>query len=168
MSARKILVVDDDPDILEIVQSNLVGAGYQVIGAADGVEAIEKVRLESPDLVVLEMFLPELDGCQVLRRIQADPETAGLPVIMLSCGSQDEDVLEGLREGAVEYICKPFYPDNLVASVKILLEVFDRRMRQDRRWHLIASRQRLAGLDREPAPFTRDPACSAFDGILGP
>ena len=152
MSRGKILVVDDDPDILEIVRTNLEGAGYAVLGAGDGTEGLAKMRAENPDLVVLDVLMPEMDGWEVLRQIETDPQTAGLPVIMLTCKSEDADILRGLEEGAVEYVTKPFYPENLVASVKILLNVFDRPMREERRQQLIVRRQRLMGMD--PASVT--------------
>ncbi len=152
MDPRKILVVDDDPDIYEIVQTNLEGAGYTVVGASDGAEGLRKIRAENPDLVILDVLMPEMDGWEVLRRVEADPQLAGVPVIMLTCKSEDLDILRGLVEGAVEYVTKPFYPENLVASVTILLNVFDPTMREERRQQLIARRQRLLGLD--PAALT--------------
>ncbi len=154
MAQRKILVVDDDPDIFEIVQTNLEGAGYEVVGASDGSEGLRKVLAENPDLVILDVLMPEMDGWEVLRQIEADPRTAGLPIIMLTCKSEDADILRGLEEGAVEYVTKPFYPENLVASVKILLNVFDQPMREERRQQLITRRQRLLGrgLDAFGAP----------------
>lgn len=160
MNRRKILVVDDDPDIFVIVQTNLEGAGYEVVGASDGVEGIEKIRTQNPDLVILDVLMPEMDGWEVLSQIESDPRTAGLPVIMLTCKSEDTDILRGLEEGAVEYVTKPFYPENLVASVKILLNVFDHPMREERRQQLIARRQRLMGLD--PASITTAPPASSY------
>ncbi len=162
MTYRKILVVDDDPDIFEIVETNLEGAGYEVVGASDGADGLRKVRAENPDLVVLDVLMPEMDGWEVLRQIEADSQTAGLPVIMLTCKSEDADILRGLEEGAVEYVTKPFYPENLVASVKILLNVFDHPMREERRQQLIARRQRLMG--RDPASITSQPASTGNFG----
>ena len=130
MDRRRILVVDDDPDIFEIVQVNLEGAGFDVIGASNGLEALARIRQETADLVILDVLMPEMDGWEVLRAIEVDSRTAGLPVIMLTCKSEDADILRGLEEGAVEYVTKPFYPENLVASVKILLNVFDQPMRR--------------------------------------
>ena len=152
MGGPKILVVDDDPDIFEIVETNLVGAGYRVVRAGDGAEGLRKVRSEQPDLVILDVLMPELTGWEVLAEIEADPATAGLPVIMLTCKSEDQDILRGLEEGAVEYLTKPFYPENLVASVKILLGVFDRAMRDERRLQLIARRRRLMAASSAAAP----------------
>ena len=142
---QTILVIDDDPDIVEIVRVNLEGAGYDVAVATDGASGLAAVRELQPDLIVLDVLMPELDGWQVLEALEKDPSTAGRPVIMLTCKGDDQDVLRGLAQGAVEYLTKPFYPENLVASVKILLDVFDARMRDHRRQQLIARRQRLIG-----------------------
>lgn len=144
MSTRgKVLVVDDDPDIYQIAEANLVAAGYEVRGAADGLEGLRMVREYAPDVVVLDVLMPELDGWEVLAQIESDPETAGIPVVMLTCRSEDADILRGLEQGAVEYITKPFYPEDLVASVTIILSVFDNVLRDERRRQLIARRRRL-------------------------
>src|SRR5579875_455848 len=141
--AHTILVVDDDPDICEIVRVNLEGAGYDVVVAADGAAGLAAAREILPDLIILDVLLPELDGWQVLEELERDPTTAGRPVVMLTCKGDDQDVLRGLGLGAVEYLTKPFYPENLVASVRILLDVFDASMRDHRRQQLIARRRRL-------------------------
>lgn len=147
-----ILVVDDDPDICEIVQVNLEGAGYDVVSAPDGAAGLAAARDLQPDLIILDVLMPELDGWQVLESLDNDPVTAGRPVIMLTCKGDDQDVLRGLGQGAIEYFTKPFYPENLVASVKILLDVFDAPMRDYRRQQLIARRQRL--MERTPTATT--------------
>lgn len=143
--SQSILVIDDDPDICEIVRVNLEGAGYSVGIAADGAAGLAAARATQPDLIILDVLMPELDGWQVLEALEADPNLAGRPVIMLTCKGDDQDVLRGLSQGAVEYFTKPFFPENLVASVKILLGVFDASMRDERRQHLIARRQRAIG-----------------------
>ncbi len=155
MGRAKILVVEDEVGLAETLQLNLQGAGFDVFVAYDGREGLGKVRTENPDLVILDVLMPEMDGWDVLRAIEAEPETAGLPVIMLTSKTEDADILRGLSEGAVEYFTKPFYPENLVASAKILLDVFDRRLREERRLHLIAQRQRLMGMN--PASITSEP-----------
>lgn len=138
-----ILVVDDDPDICEIVQVNLEGAGYDVIVASDGAAGLKAAQTFLPDLIILDVLMPELDGWKVLEELIKDPRTADRPVIMLTCRGDDQDVLRGLNLGAVEYVTKPFYPDGLVTSVRLLLGVFDPDMREARRQKLIASRQAL-------------------------
>jgi two-component system, OmpR family, alkaline phosphatase synthesis response regulator PhoP len=155
VSKQKVLVVDDEHDIVEIVKANLEGTGFDVVVAYDGSEGLAKIKSENPDLVILDVLLPGIDGWDVLRAIEADSDMAGLPVIMLTSKTEDADILRGLVEGAVEYFTKPFYPENLVASAKILLDVFDRRLREERRQHLIAQRQRLMGMN--PASITSGP-----------
>ncbi len=142
MSRAKILVVDDEPDIQEIVRANLEGGGYKVYGAATGAEALRQLKLVRPDLVILDVVLPEIDGMEVLRRIRRDPQTARTPVVMLTCMAEDTDVLQALSGGAIEYLTKPFQPEYLVASVGALLDVFDPAMREERRAWLLACQQR--------------------------
>lgn len=144
-----ILVIDDDPDICEIVKVNLEGAGYNVVVATDGATGVAKAIEIQPQLIVLDVLIPELDGWQVLERLTRDPRTAGQPVLMLTCKGDNQDILRGLDRGAVDYITKPFYPENLVASIKILLNVFDSSTRESRRQQLIARRQRQ--IDNAPA-----------------
>lgn len=138
-----ILVVDDEPGIVDIARANLEGLGYRVISAGNGLEALELIRQESPDLVILDILMPEVDGWDVLERVEADPEMAGIPIIMLTARASDEDVLRGLESGAVEYMTKPFYPQELVAAVKINLHVFDPQLRQRNRQLLADKRRRL-------------------------
>ena len=146
MAKGKVLVVDDEPGIVAIVQTNLEAEGYSVVAAADGEEALRRVQEEHPDLVILDVMMPVMDGWQVLERLERDEKTAGLPVIMLTAKAQDEDILQGLEQGAVEYMTKPFYPEDLAASVTLLLSVFDRGLREKRRQELIAKRKRLISL----------------------
>lgn len=143
MSDNMILVVDDEPGIVDIARANLEGLGYRVISAGNGLEALELIRQESPDLVILDILMPEVDGWDVLERVEADPEMAGIPIIMLTARVSDEDVLRGLESGAVEYMTKPFYPQELVAAVKINLHVFDPQLRQQNRQLLADKRRRL-------------------------
>ena len=138
-----ILVVDDEPGIVDIARANLEGLGYRVISAGNGLEALELIRQESPDLVILDILMPEVDGWDVLESVEADPEMAGIPIIMLTARASDEDVLRGLESGAVEYMTKPFYPQELVAAVKINLHVFDPQLRQRNRQLLADKRRRL-------------------------
>lgn len=143
MSKGRILVVDDEPGIVDIAEANLEGHGYCVLAAYNGEEALQKIRLEKPDLVVLDVLLPGMDGWEVLEQIEADPELSGIPVIMLTALARNEHALRGLETGAVEYMTKPFYPEDLVAAVKINLEVFDHQLRQQRRRLLAEQRRRI-------------------------
>jgi DNA-binding response OmpR family regulator len=142
-AARKVLVIDDEPGIVDIVETNLIGDGFEVVSAKDGKEGLDRVRSEDPELVVLDVMMPEMDGWEVLRHMEADPQTAGIPVIMLTAKASDDDYIHGLEEGAVEYITKPFYPQELVNRIKITLMVLNPRMRDERRRNLIAKRRRL-------------------------
>src|ERR1700761_356021 len=106
--AQKILVVDDEPDIVELVSFNLKAEGYDVITAATGPEALNQARSALPDLIVLDLMIPELDGlsvCEILRRL---PSTALIPIIMLTAWKSEISRLIGLNTGAEEYITKPF------------------------------------------------------------
>lgn len=143
MNKNRILVVDDEPGIVDIARANLEGHGYIVIAAYDGEDALEKIKAEKPDLVVLDILMPEMDGWDVLERIESNPDLSGIPVIMLTARVSDEDVLRGLETGAVEYMTKPFYPQDLVAAVKINLHVFDPHLRQQHRKMLAEKRRRL-------------------------
>lgn len=143
MSRNRILVVDDEPGIVDIARANLEGHGYTVIAAYDGEDALEKIKEEKPDLVILDILMPEMDGWDVLERIESNPDLSGIPVIMLTARVSDEDVLRGLETGAVEYMTKPFYPQDLVAAVKINLHVFDPHLRQQHRKMLAEKRRRL-------------------------
>jgi len=147
--SSKILIIDDDPDICEIVKVNLEGVGFEVVVANDGASGLSEATSGKPDLVILDVLMPELDGWQVLEKLMQDSRTASCPVIMLTCKGDDQDIIRGLSGGAVEYVTKPFYPENLVASVKILLNVLDSSMRDRRRYELIARRERM--IDRSAA-----------------
>jgi len=113
----KILVVDDEPDIVELLSFNLQAEGYDVITAASGLEALDQARAHLPDLIVLDLMLPELDGlavCEILRRL---PSTAPIPVIMLTAWKSETTRVLGLATGAEEYVIKPFSPRDLVLRV---------------------------------------------------
>ena len=143
VTGRKVLVIDDEPGIIDIVEANLEGDGFEVISASNGKEGLEKIKNEQPELVVLDVMMPEMDGWEVLRSLEKDDSTAGLPVIMLTAKAADEDYIFGLEEGAVEYITKPFLPQELVNRIKITLMVLNPRMREERRKNLISKRKRL-------------------------
>jgi two-component system, OmpR family, response regulator MtrA len=119
-SAPCVLVADDDGDILELVGSVLAKAGYDVAKASNGAQALELVRTLRPRVAVLDVAMPELDGVEVLRLVRADPETAELPVILLTARAQEEDVKLGYAEGASKYVRKPFSPRELVGLVREL------------------------------------------------
>ena len=120
--AKKILAVDDERHIVRLVEVNLQRAGYEVVTAYDGKEALEKVKTENPDLVVLDVMMPFMDGFEVLRNLKANPETAEIPVIMLTAKAQDADVFRGWQSGVDCYLTKPFNPMELLTFVK---RIFD-------------------------------------------
>jgi two-component system phosphate regulon response regulator PhoB len=119
--ARCILVVDDEPDLLELVRFNLDRAGFSVETAASGKEALARLRRSVPDLLVLDLMLPDLSGEEVCRRVRGDPALSGLPVIMLTAKSEEVDRVVGFELGADDYVTKPFSPRELVLRVKALL-----------------------------------------------
>ncbi|MCB8933441.1 MAG: response regulator [Fimbriimonadaceae bacterium] len=114
----KVLVCDDERHIVRLIQVNLERQGYQVVTAFDGKEGLEKIRSEKPNLVVLDVMMPYMDGFEVLKTLRRDPETESLPVIMLTAKAQDKDVFEGYHYGADMYLTKPFNPMELVTFVK--------------------------------------------------
>ena len=115
--AAKILVCDDERHIVRLIQVNLEKKGYQVVTAFDGKEGLEKVRSEKPNLMVLDVMMPYMDGFEVLKNLRRDAETESLPVIMLTAKAQDRDVFEGYSYGADMYLTKPFNPQELVSFV---------------------------------------------------
>jgi len=118
---RLILVADDDADILALIKAVLERSGHEVVAVADGAEALAGVRMRRPDLAVLDITMPLVDGLEVLRRLRADSETAALPVVLLSAQAQEADVVRGFATGASAYMKKPFSPRDLVARVAELL-----------------------------------------------
>ena len=118
----KILVVDDEPEAVELLEFNLKQAGFDVITAADGAQAIKKARSASPNLIILDLMLPEIDGLEVCKMLRRDPATAAIPIIMLTAKAAELDRIVGLELGAEDYITKPFSPRELVLRVKKVLQ----------------------------------------------
>ena len=123
MSAKKprVLVVDDEPDAVELVSVNLKAAGLDVVAAADGEEALRKAREIIPDAIILDLMLPEVDGLEVCKILRRDAVTATIPIIMLTARAAEVDRVLGLELGADDYLTKPFSPRELVLRVKRLL-----------------------------------------------
>jgi len=117
----RILVVDDDRDIVRLVRSYLEKAGYQVLTAYDGESALQVLRSEKPQLLILDLMLPDRDGWDVARMVRADSNIAATPIIMLTARVEDNDKIVGLEIGADDYITKPFNPREVVARVRALL-----------------------------------------------
>ena len=118
----KILVVDDEPEAVELVEFNLKQAGYEVVTAADGAEALKKARTVLPGLVLLDLMLPEVDGLEVCKMLRRDPATAAIPIIMVTAKAAEIDRILGLELGADDYVTKPFSPRELVLRVKKMLQ----------------------------------------------
>jgi two-component system phosphate regulon response regulator PhoB len=121
MAKERILVVDDEEDILELIRFHLTREGYQLTLAATGEEALKKAKHETFDLIVLDLMLPGLDGLEVAKALKADARTKGVPIVMLTAKGEDADVVSGLEIGADDYITKPFSPRVLTARVKAVL-----------------------------------------------
>jgi DNA-binding response OmpR family regulator len=118
----KILVVDDEPEAVELIEFNLKQAGFEVLTAADGAEALRKARSASPSLVVLDLMLPEIDGLEVCKMLRRDPQTKGLPIVMVTAKAAELDRILGLELGADDYLTKPFSPRELVLRIRKILE----------------------------------------------
>ncbi len=106
----KVLVVDDEPDVLLLCRVNLEFEGYEVVEATDGEQAIEQARTEAPDVVLLDVMMPKVDGWQVLTALKDDETLKDIPVVMLTAKVQDQDQVRGWSQGAADYITKPFSP----------------------------------------------------------
>jgi len=131
--AKKILAVDDERAIVRLVQVNLERHGYEVVTAFDGKEALEKVASELPDLIVLDVMMPYMDGFEVLQNLKKDPQTRDIPVIMLTAKAQDADVFRGWQSGVDCYLTKPFNPMELIAFVKRIFKSLDEEGDGERR-----------------------------------
>ena len=118
----KVLLVDDDPVILKLLQVNFEMEGYKVSTANDGVEGLEKARAERPDIVLLDIMMPRMDGLQVTKELKGSDDTKGIPIILLSAKAQASDVQAGKDMGADDYLTKPFDPLELLDRVNELLE----------------------------------------------
>lgn len=118
---KHILVIEDDPDLVELLRYNLERESYRVTSAGTGSEGLSELRRERPDLVILDLMLPEISGFEVCRRLRKNSETQNLPVIMLTARSEEADVIAGIELGADDYIKKPFSPRELVARVGAVL-----------------------------------------------
>ncbi len=119
---RTVMVVDNDRDIVDLTRMILEGGGYRVLVAASGAEALHSLERDQPDLIILDINMPEMDGWQVLRTLKIDRRTSGIPVAMFSIKTEVRDRLQGLQEGAFDYITKPFSCDELIGRVHAIFE----------------------------------------------
>ena len=116
-----ILVVDDDPVILQLLRVNFEMEGFVVITAADGREGVARTKADRPDIVVSDVMMPRMSGIELVAELKADPETAGIPVLLLTAKAQQADIGAGIDAGADDYVTKPFEPLDLVDRVNRLL-----------------------------------------------
>lgn len=121
MPEAKILVIEDNEDTRELLRYNLAAAGYEAAAAPDGHEGLELARTMLPDLILLDLMLPGMDGLEVCRRLKQAPETGRIPVIMLTAKGEEVDRIVGLELGADDYVVKPFSPRELVLRIKAVL-----------------------------------------------
>lgn len=121
MAKEKILVIEDDDDIQELVTYNLVREGYLVTSVTSGENGLESARRMTPQLILLDLMLPGMDGLETCRLLRADHRTAGIPIVMMTAKGEESDVVTGLEVGADDYITKPFSPKVLVARVRNIL-----------------------------------------------
>lgn len=121
MAKGKILIVEDDRDIVEMVEYNLQEEGYVTISALNGEDGINLARREQPDLIILDIMLPVIDGFEVCRTLKSDDKTSHIPIIILSAKSQETDKVVGLELGADDYVTKPFSPRELIARIRAIM-----------------------------------------------
>lgn len=120
MSNLKILLVDDEEDILDFLELILEEQGYSIVKANSGREALAAAQMHRPDLILLDIMMPEMDGWEVLKLLKADEEVADIPVAMLTARTEMKDKIQGLQEGAIDYICKPFATKELLEKLHVI------------------------------------------------
>ena len=113
----RILIAEDEPNIFRMLEFRLKRLGHEILPAEDGGKALEIAASENPDLVMLDVMMPVLDGFQVLRRLKSDDQTKGIPVIMLTAKGQEKDIVTGIESGAFDYVTKPFSFPELIARI---------------------------------------------------
>ncbi len=118
---KKIVLAEDEPQIARLVEFKLKKEGYQVVSKGNGEEALAAIKAEKPDLILLDVMMPVMDGYEVLRRVKEDENLKNIPVVMLTAKAQERDVVKGIDLGADDYITKPFHPAELLARVKRIL-----------------------------------------------
>ena len=113
-----ILVVDDDPIIQKIIAHTLDRSGFRSTFASNGIEALESIQKDRPDLIVSDIMMPEMDGYTLLYFLKSDPNTANIPIVFLSARDSGDDIIDGIDMGAFDYLLKPIKPDELIACIK--------------------------------------------------
>lgn len=128
---KRVLVVEDERDLNELISFNLGRNGFDVVSSFDGNDAVDKARTQSPDMIVLDIMLPGIDGTEVTRQLKADAQTAHIPIIMLTARSEETDVVVGLKLGADDYVTKPFSMKILLARLESLSRRIDQNIAPD-------------------------------------
>lgn len=160
MKQDKIVIIEDESDILEVIAYNLKREGYDVLTSQDGEDGLAQIEKEAPDLVVLDLMLPTVDGIEICSKLKTDPVTRTIPVIIVTAKGEESDVVLGLGVGADDYITKPFSPRELVARVKAVLRrgpLKDNYTRQERieTGGLVVDVKRFeVRVDEKPVKFT--------------
>ncbi|PIP67770.1 MAG: DNA-binding response regulator [Candidatus Omnitrophica bacterium CG_4_9_14_0_2_um_filter_42_8] len=121
MSKEKILIIEDEKDIVRMLDYNLKKEGFRVFAANNGEDGLDKARKEHPDLILLDLMLPEMGGLEVCKAVKNDTKTAAIPIIILTARAQEADKIVGLELGADDYVTKPFSPRELIARIKAVL-----------------------------------------------
>lgn len=150
MSKGTVLVIDDEKDVIELLHYNLTREGYDVIAAADGKSGLEIAIQHKPDLIMLDLMMPGMDGLEVCRQLRADSRTSAVPVIMLSAKAAETDRIVGLELGSDDYITKPFSPRELVARVKAVLR---RTVLQESQGQVIRQGELVIDVNRHEVAF---------------
>jgi len=134
---EKVIVIEDEADILEVIEYNLSREGYLVCSAMDGEEALRLIKKENPDIVLLDLMLPGLNGIEVCRRLKGDSMTCQIPVIMVTAKGEESDIVLGLGMGADDYVVKPFSPKELIARVKAVLRRVELKEAQEKNKRIV-------------------------------
>jgi len=121
MARKRVLLADDEEDIKIVLSTFLQSHGYEIATAFDGLDTLEKVQSEKPDLILLDIMMPVLDGYEVCKRLKADKRTANIPILMLSAAAHADSIARALSAGAKDYIVKPFEPEKLLEKIKEIL-----------------------------------------------
>lgn len=128
---KKILVIDDDVNLIKVIENRLLSTGYEVITANNGSSGVAKAKTQKPDLILLDLTMPVVDGYKVMERLRQDEETKSIPVIILTGSRNYNDVLKSFTEfGAVDYITKPFESGDLIKAIERALIVYERKNKQ--------------------------------------
>ncbi|MFQ6083911.1 MAG: response regulator [Candidatus Aminicenantia bacterium] len=154
MKKEKVLVVDDEKDIIELVRYNLEKEGFKVISATDGEKALEIISKEEPELIILDLMLPGIDGLEVCRVLKRNDQTSSIPIIMLTAKGEETDIVVGLELGADDYITKPFSPRVLLARVKAVLKRMEAKKEESK---VIKINQLTIDLTRHQVTLERKP-----------